>query len=217
MSKNTLETILVFKVFVLHLHSKFQRLKLRLFQNEVLNQNIPSLTMTTKWTVNSNQSDVTLKTRHSIIAYLAGTFNQFEGFIDIQDDKIEDASIRFSLDVNNRDSKLEQIDTHLKLNDFYDINAYPTISFKSTSFQKVNNNINFLKGNLTIKNITKVVELDAEFMGINSYDGVEKAAFEIIGQIKRKNFDLTFNSFSQAGGLSLGQDMKLIANLEFSL
>lgn len=171
--------------------------------------------MTTKWTINSNRSDVMLKTRHAMIAYLAGTINQFEGYIDIRDNKIEDASIQFSLDVNNKDTKLEQIDTHLKLNDFYDINTYPIISFKSTSFQKINNSINFLKGNLTIKNITKVVELDAEFMGINSYDGVKKAAFEIIGQINRKDFDLTFNSFNQTGGLSLGQDMKLIANLEF--
>jgi polyisoprenoid-binding protein YceI len=183
----------------------------------MINQNIPSPIMSTKWTINSDQSDVMIKTRHSIIAYLAGTINKFEGHIDIQDNKIEDASVQFSLDVNNKDTKIEQIDTHLKLNDFYDIDTYPIISFKSTSFQKINNNINFLKGDLTIKNITKVVELDAEFIGINSYDGVKKAQFEIIGQINRKDFDLTINSFNQTEGLALGQDMKLIATLEFCL
>ena len=102
--------------------------------------------MTTTWTVDSTQSDVLIKIRHSIIAYLAGTINKFKGHIDIQDNEIEDASIEFSLDVNNTDTKLEQIDSHLKLNDFFDINEYPIISFKSTSFQKVNKNINFLKG-----------------------------------------------------------------------
>ncbi|MFV8347243.1 YceI family protein [Flavobacterium sp. ZB4P13] len=173
--------------------------------------------MKTKWTVDSSQSDVLIKMRHSIIAYLAGSKNKFNGHIDIEDNQIEDASIEFSLDVNNKDTKLEQIDTHLRLNDLFDIKEFPIISFKSTSFEKVNKNINFLKGNLTIKNITKVVELDAEFIGINTYDGDRKAAFEITGQINRKDFGLNFNSFNQTGGLALGQDIKLMANLEFTV
>ncbi|TRX36363.1 YceI family protein [Flavobacterium restrictum] len=173
--------------------------------------------MTTTWTIDSNQSDVLIKIRHSIIAYLEGTINKFNGYVNIQDNEIEDAAIEFSLDVNNKNSKLEQIDSHLRLHDFLDVNAYPIISFKSTSFQKVTKNINFLKGNLTIKNITKVVELDAEFLGYNAYDGDQKAAFEITGAINRKDFGLDYNSYTQSGGLAMGQDIKLIANLEFKV
>ena len=172
--------------------------------------------MKTKWTVDSNQSDVLIKMRHSIIAYLAGSTNKFNGHIDIEDNEIEDASIEFYLDINNKDSKLEQIDTKLILNDLFEINKFPVISFKSTSFEKVNKNINFLKGNLTIKNITKVVELDAEFMGFNTYDGNQKAAFEITGHINRKDFGLNYTSFNQIGGLALGQDIKFMANLELT-
>ncbi|MDG2433898.1 YceI family protein [Flavobacterium sp.] len=172
--------------------------------------------MTTTWTVDSNQSDVLIKMRHSIIAYIAGTVNKFKGSIDIADNQIKDANIEFLLDVNNTDSKVELIDTSMKLNDLFDIQQYPIISFKSTSFQKVNSDINFLKGNLTIKNITKVVELDAAFLGINNYDGVNKAAFEVVGQINRKDFGLTYNTFAQAGGIAVGQHIKLIANLEFT-
>lgn len=172
--------------------------------------------MKTKWTIDSSQSDVLIKMRHSIIAYLAGTINKFDGHIDIDNNEIADASIQFSLDVNNKDTKLEQIDSHLKMNDLFDVNEYPIISFKSTSFEKINKNINFLKGNLTIKNITRPIELDAEFMGINAYDGDAKAAFEITGKINRRDFGLTYNSFNQNGGLALGQDIKLIANLEFT-
>ncbi|SDW01140.1 YceI family protein [Flavobacterium degerlachei] len=171
----------------------------------------------TKWTIDSNQSDVLIKARHSIIAYIAGSINKFKGHIDIHEDEIEDASIEFCLDVNNTDNKLEQMDTHLRLNDFLDINEFPFINFKSTAFQKINNNINFLKGELTIHNITKVVELDAEFIGIRTYEGVEKAVFEVVGNINRKDFGLTSISNNQTGGLSLGQDIKLIANLEFSV
>lgn len=173
--------------------------------------------MKTKWTIDSNQSDVLIKMRHSIIAYLAGNINKFNGYLDIENNEIKDASVEFSLDVNNKDSKLEQIDTHLKMNDLFDVNEYPIISFKSTYFEKAATNINFLKGNLTIKNITKPVELDAEFIGINAYNGDQKAAFEVTGNISRKDFGLTFNSFHQTGGLALGQDIKLIANLEFTI
>ena len=173
--------------------------------------------MKTKWTIDSSQSDVLIKMRHSIIAYLAGTINKFNGHIDIENNEIADASIEFSLDVNNKDAKLEQMDSHLKMNDLFDVNEYPIIQFKSTSFEKINKNINFLKGNLTIKNVTKAVELDAAFIGINDFNGDQKAAFEVTGRINRKDFGLTFNSFNQTGGLALGQDIKLIANLEFSV
>ncbi|HRM47156.1 MAG TPA: YceI family protein [Flavobacterium sp.] len=172
---------------------------------------------TTKWTIDSNQSDVLIKARHSIIAFIAGSNNKFKGHIDIHEDVIEDASIEFCLDVKNTETKLEQMDTPLQLNDFLDSNQFPYISFKSSSFQKINNNINFLKGELTIHNITKEVELEAEFIGIRTYEGVKKAVFEVIGQINRKDFKLNFNSYHYTGGLSLGQDIKLIANLEFSV
>jgi polyisoprenoid-binding protein YceI len=97
-----------------------------------------------------------------------------------------------------------------------DVNESPIISFKSTSFEKVTKNIHFLKGNLTIRNITRVVELDAEFIGFKAYNGKQKAAFEISGDINRKDFGLAFNAFNNSGYLSRGKSIKLIANLEFS-
>lgn len=204
-----METILVFKVSVLLLRSNLT------YGIYIMNTTYP--VSATKWTIDSNQSDVLIKARHSIIAYIAGSINKFKGHVDIHENEIEDASIEFCLDANNKDFKLEQMDTHLQLNDFLDIHAFPSIKFKSTSFQKINNNINFLKGELTINNITKIVELDAEFMGIKTYDGHEKALFEIVGQIQRKDFRLSSNSYNQTGGISMGQDIKLIANLEFSV
>ena len=171
--------------------------------------------MITKWKIDSSQSDVLIKTKHSIIAYIAGNINKFDGHIDIEDNQIEDASIEFSLDANSKDAKLKQVNTHFKMNSLFDVNQYPTIQFKTTSFEKINKNINFLKGNLTIKNVTKVVELDAEFIGINEYNGNKKAAFEITGKINRKDFGLNYNTFSQTGGYALGKDIRLIANLEF--
>jgi polyisoprenoid-binding protein YceI len=171
--------------------------------------------MKTTWEIDSSQSDVLIKSKHAILAYLSGDNNKFKGFVNLQDNQVEDASVAFSLNIQQQDSKLEQMDTYFKINDFIDVNNFPFIQFESTSFQKVNNHINFIKGNLTIRNITRMVELDAELLGVNLYNGKSKAAFEITGQINRKDFGLDYNSFAQNGGLSLGTDLKFIANLEF--
>ncbi|MBA4153612.1 YceI family protein [Flavobacterium sp.] len=173
--------------------------------------------MKTKWMMDPNQSDILIKMRHSIVAYMTGTQNKFDGYVEMKDNEIEAASVEFLINVNNNETILEPKKAHLKLNDLLDKKEYPIISFKSTSFEKINKNINFLKGNLTIRNITKVIELDAEYLGIKSYNGTEKAAFEITGDINRKDFGLDFTSFNQVGYLSSGNNIKLIANLEFTV
>jgi polyisoprenoid-binding protein YceI len=166
--------------------------------------------MKNEWKIDSNESDVLIKTRHSLIDYMSGSKNNFKGRVAIQNNEVEDASIEFSLKANDKNRNSD-----LKLIDFFDYDETPVIQFKSTSFQKINKNLNFLKGHLTIKNITKVVELDTEFIGYNNYNGVQKASFEITGNINRKEFGLNYNSYSNLGGSAVGSDIKLIANLEF--
>ena len=166
--------------------------------------------MENEWAIDSNESDVLIKTRHSLIDYMSGSKNNFQGRVAIQNNEVEDASIEFLLKANDKSRNSD-----LKLIDFFGYDETPVIKFKSTSFQKINKNINFLKGHLTIKNITKVVELDTEFIGYNNYSGIQKATFEITGNINRKDFDLNYNAYSNFGGSAIGSDIKLIANLEF--
>jgi len=166
--------------------------------------------MEKEWKIDSDESDVLLKTKRSLIDYMSGTKNNFKGHVAIQNNEVKDASIEFSLKANDKSKNSD-----LKLIDFFDYDETPVIQFKSTSFQKINKNINFLKGHLTIKNITKEVELDTEFIGYNNYSGVEKATFEITGNINRKDFGLNYNPYFAHGGYAVGSDIKLIANLEF--
>jgi polyisoprenoid-binding protein YceI len=171
--------------------------------------------MTTKWTIDSDQSDVLIKMKDATITYLGNETNHFDGFVSIDEDQIEDASVEFFLDSNTFSS--QKRNTALQIKNNGDANKKPLIRFKSTSFQKIKNNINFLKGYLTIKDITKMVELDAEFIGINNYNGVKKAAFEIKGDINRRDFGLDKNFNNSKGKFGFGKDLKLIANLEFSI
>lgn len=171
---------------------------------------------TTQWFINSHQSDFLIRARHSIIAYLASSMNKFNGSIEVLNDELVDASIEFILDVNKKEGKLEHIDSHLKLNDLFDAEQHPTVSFKSTSFEKINSDINFLKGQLTVNNITKTVELDAKITQMENSNGFSKVLFEIMGTINRSDFRLLSNSNIQNGGILIGSDINLIANLEFT-
>lgn len=189
-----------------------EKLQTKLIGNNITKTRI----MENEWSIDSNESDVLIKSRHSLIGYMPGNKNNFKGHVAIQNDEVEDAAIEFSLNVNDKTTPTNTKKKDMKFVDLFDKNETPVIQFKSTSFQKISKNLNFLKGFLTIKNITKVVELDAEFIGYNNYNGVQKASFEITGNINRKDFGLNYNTLTPHEGFPLGRDIKLIANLEFT-
>ncbi|WP_395065100.1 YceI family protein [Flavobacterium sp.] len=89
------------------------------------------------------------------------------------------------------------------------------VTFKSTSFEKINKDINFVKGNLTINNITKVIELDAKIVELESNTTSSKVLIEILGEIKRQDFGLYSNSNLENNGLLIGSNINITANLEF--
>ena len=169
----------------------------------------------TKWNLNTSQSDFMIRARNSIIAYLDSSFNQLTSSIAIENNQLVNANVEFVLDVNKKEGKLEHIDTNVKLKDFVNLSQYPFVSFKSTSFEKVNNNINFVKGNLTINNITKVVELDAKIVEMEANSESLKVLVEIIGEINRQDFGLYSNSNLENDGLLIGSNINITANLEF--
>ena len=146
-----METILVFKVSCIYLHQKLKHKK----PFYLLNQTI----MATKWTIDSDQSDVLIKMKEGTITYLGGETNHFDGFVSLDEDQVEDASLEFFLDSNTFTSQKREESILIK--NSTSTTKKPLIRFKSTSFQKIKNNINFLKGYLTIKDVTKMVELDA--------------------------------------------------------
>ena len=210
--------MLVFKVSFLHLQNTRNFISVQSFQkNKRIRTTLLKIQiMENAWAIDSNESDVIIKSRHSLIGYMPGNKNNLKGHVAIQNNEVEDASIEFSLNVNDKKSTAAEKNKEVKFTDLFDENEAPVIQFKSTSFQKINKNINFLKGLLTIKNITKVVEFDTEFIGLKNYNGVEKAAFEITGSINRKDFGLDYQMIRQNKKVPISKDIKLIANLEFT-
>src|ERR1700761_4440716 len=166
----------------------------------------------TKWVLDPMHSEVQFKVKHLVISTVTGSFKVFEGDLTTENDDFTGADVNFSLDVNSIDTNQEQRDGHLKAGDFFDAEQYPTITFKSTSFDGEE-----LKGDLTIKGVTKSVTLDVEHGGTAAdFYGNTKAGFEVTGKINRKDFGLTWDGITEAGSVVLGEDIKLIINVQFA-
>lgn len=162
-------------------------------------------------------SEVQFKVKHLVISTVTGAFNSFQGGATTQGEGFDDAEIHFTLDVHSVDTNQEMRDQHLKGADFFDAETYPHITFQSTSFKKVKGDDYKLIGNLTMKGVTKPVELNAEFGGTakDNY-GNTKIGFEVTGVINRKEFGLTYNALTETGGLALGEDIKFAANIQLA-
>ena len=172
---------------------------------------------TTKWVLDPMHSEVQFKVKHLVISTVSGFFKSFEGELDTANDDFSDASISFSLDINSIDTNQTQRDEHLKSAEFFDAAEYPKINFKSTSFTKEGDDEYALAGDLTIKGITKPVTLDVEFGGAaTDFYGNTKAGFEITGKINRKEFGLTWSGVTEAGAVVVGEDIKLLINVQFA-
>jgi polyisoprenoid-binding protein YceI len=171
----------------------------------------------TKWVLDPMHSEVQFKVKHLVISTVSGFFKSFEGELDTENDDFTDAKISFSLDINSIDTNQSQRDEHLKSAEFFDAEKYPKISFKSTSFTKTGDDEYKLVGDLTVKDITKPVTLDVEFGGsADDFYGNTKAGFEITGKINRKDFGLTWSGVTEAGSVVVGEDIKLLFNVQFA-
>jgi polyisoprenoid-binding protein YceI len=149
-----------------------------------------------------------------MITNVKGHFNHFE--VDVQGESFETSSVHVAVDVSSVHTNNSDRDGHLKSPDFFDLANFPQITFQSTAFNKKDSDNYVLSGNLTIKNVTRPVELMAEFGGINKDPwGNEKAAFEISGTINREDFSLSYNAPLETGGVLIGTDIKISADVQF--
>lgn len=171
----------------------------------------------TNWVIDPLHSEVMFKVKHLVISTVTGSFSKFEGTAITNDDSFENAKINFEIDVNSIYTGQEQRDMHLKNGDFFEAEAFPKITFQSASFIKTGAEIYTLTGNLTLKGVTKEITLNAEYGGIEKdHYGNTKAGFEVSGIINRKEFGLSYNSLTETGGLALGENVKLSANIQLA-
>lgn len=169
---------------------------------------------TTKWTLDPAHSEITFRVRHMMISNVRGAFTKFDASIDGED--FTKSTIRANINANSITTNADDRDTHLRSADFFEVEKHPEITFVSTSIEKVGENEYKLIGDLTIKGITKKVTLNAEFGGyMKDPYGNEKAGFSVEGKINRKDFGLNWNAVLEAGGVMVGDEIRISAEVQF--
>ena len=171
----------------------------------------------TTWAIDPVHSEVLFKIKHLVISSVTGSFRKFEGNVISEGADFSNAKFSLKIDVKSIDTNQSQRDEHLQSGDFFEADTYPEITFESTSFLKVDTNNYKMIGNLTLKCATKPIELNVEYGGFeNDGHGNVKHGFEITGTVNRKEFGMSWNNITDKGGLGLGEDVKLIANIQIS-
>lgn len=169
------------------------------------------------WKIDPSHSEVQFKVKHLVISTVTGSFKSYEGHIEADGGNFENAIANFSADINSISTNSEDRDNHLKSEDFFNADSYPQLSFKSTSFDKSGDQQYKITGDLTIRDITKEVTLNALHGGtVDDHLGNTKAGFEIEGAVNRKEFGLTWNAVTEAGNVVVGDEIKLQLNVQLA-
>jgi polyisoprenoid-binding protein YceI len=169
---------------------------------------------TNKWAIDASHSEIQFKIKHLVITTVTGHFTSFSGAMEAADD-FSQANIHFEADVNSISTNNEQRDAHLKGADFFDVEKFPKLSFQSTKFEKTGDDEFELTGDLSIRDVTRQVTFTVEYGGTATDPwGQVKAGFELKGKINRKDFGLTWNALTEAGGALVSEEVKLAANIQ---
>lgn len=168
----------------------------------------------TRWAIDTAHSEIQFKVRHLLIATVTGQFNQFSGEVDANDD-FSEISAHFEAQVASISTNNEMRDNHLKSEEFFAADQYPTLTFNSTGVSRNSAEEVALNGDLTIRGVTKPIALAVTYNGtITDAYGQTKAAFEVAGKINRKDYGLLWSVVTEAGGAVVSDEVRLLANIQ---
>ncbi|MCF6350453.1 MAG: YceI family protein [Flavobacteriaceae bacterium] len=170
----------------------------------------------TTWNVDPSHSNVNFSVSHLVISEVDGAFKTFSGSLISNSEDFSNAVFNFEIDANSIHTNNEKRDGHLKAEDFFYTEKYPKIIFKSTSFTKAKGNKYVLKGDITMRGVTKAITFDVKYGG-TAKDGYgnTKAGFIIKGQLNRVDFGVAWNAKTERGGLTVGEEIDLVVKLQF--
>ena len=168
-----------------------------------------------KWEIDSSHSGVHFSVRHMVISKVRGQFARWTGTILAEDGDLGRATVDVVIDATSIDTGVADRDTHLKSADFFNVVAYPEITFKGTRVERQGEDQLKLIGALTIRGVTREVALEVEYSG-RAKDpwGNERAGFAAKTAIDRKDFGLTWNQLLEAGGVMVGDRVTIEIEVE---
>ena len=160
--------------------------------------------------IDAAHSEITFKVKHLMITNVTGSFTKFDAILESSKEDFTDAKISFNADVTSISTNNEQRDGHLKSDDFFAAEKPPALTFNSSSLKKISDEEYKLIGDLTIRDVTKQIELSVDYGGTATDPyGQVKSGFEISGKINRKDFGLVWTATTEAGGIVVSDEVKL--------
>ncbi len=177
----------------------------------VLAVSVPAAT----WKLDKAHSSIGFSVRHMVISKTTGTFGEFDGAIEFDGKNVMTGSVEVTAQMASVDTDDTKRDDHLRSPDFFDVEKYPTMTFKSTKVKSTGKDSFELTGMLTIKGISREVTFDCEFNGTMSDPmGNTRAGFSAETEIDRQDFNVSFSKVLDGGGLVVGDMVKLMLELE---
>lgn len=168
-----------------------------------------------KWEFDPMHSELGFKIKHLMITNVSGSFKKFHVEVETRDDDFSTAQVKVKVDMNSIDTNNVQRDEHLRNSDFFEVDKYPELIFSSTRMERSDDENFILYGDLTMKGVTKPVQLNVEYNAISKDPwGGTRAGFVVTGKINRNDWGVSFNGAMEAGGLVLGEDVKLNSEIQ---
>ena len=168
------------------------------------------------WALDTAHSSVGFTVRHMMVSKVRGRFTDFTADIVTAEDPRQ-STVNATVQMASIDTGDEGRDGHLRTNDFFDIEEFPTMTFSSTGITGSGSNYE-LTGDLTIKGVTKPVTFDLEFGGVGKDPwGNTRAGFTLTGTINRKDFGMAYNAVLETGGIMVGEKVSIELDIEATL
>jgi polyisoprenoid-binding protein YceI len=194
----------------------FVPVRITQFNNEKIYQSKINTMETTKWALDPTHSEIHFKVKHLMVSWISGSFKQFDATVETEGDDISTAKVRFTANIDSISTNNEQRDAHLRTGDFFDAENHPKLVFESDRLEKIDDENYKLFGRLSLRGNEKKVALNVEFGGITQDPwGNTRTGFSVTGKINRKDFGVSFSMVSETGGILLGEDVSISANVEF--
>ena len=172
-------------------------------------------TQTTTWNIDPAHSAAEFKVRHMMIANVKGHFSKVSGELNLDESNIANSSVQASIEAASIETRDDQRDAHLKSADFFDVEKYPLISFKSDKITQ--NGELSVEGDLTIRGVTRRVTFDLDGPTPPTKDPWGNTRIAISGstKINRKDFGLTWNAALETGGILVGDEVTINLDVQF--
>lgn len=170
----------------------------------------------TRWSLDPDHTSIEFAIKHMKIATVKGRFSGASAALEVPGDDLASAAIDVVIDAATIDTRSAQRDQHLRSADFFAVEAYPQLTYRSRRIEARGDGDYRVVGDLTIRGVTREVVLEATFLGGGRDPwGGTRLAFTAEGRLDRREFGLTWNAALEAGGLLVGDEVKLAIDAEF--